>query len=190
MHGYDIDQGRQGRQARSTFAFPATIEGVFEAELEGRKEQILELTVNPEPAARAAARARAGRAQRPADPGLALRLGGVDRPDRLLLRALGRLAKAALRGRTLAAARGAAVAASCSGVPTQVLCGAIGVFLLGVAVYTGLHGTEAPDRNFAITFLFVTAWLGFPLFSVSSATSSSRSTPGGRSAGRSAAASG
>ena len=29
-----------------------------------------------------------------------------------------------------------------------------------------MHGTEAPDRNFAITFLFVTAWLGFPLFSV------------------------
>jgi hypothetical protein len=51
-------------------------------------------------------------------------------------------------------------------LPLQVLCGAIGVFLLGVAVYTGLHGTEAPDRNFAITFLFVTCWLGFPLFSV------------------------
>jgi hypothetical protein len=52
------------------------------------------------------------------------------------------------------------------GIPVQVVCGAIGVFLLGVAAYTGIHGTEAPDRNFAITFLFVTAWLGFPLFSV------------------------
>jgi hypothetical protein len=30
-----------------TFDFPATIEGIFEAELEGRKEQILELRVNP-----------------------------------------------------------------------------------------------------------------------------------------------
>ena len=29
----------------------------------------------------------------------------------------------------------------------------------------GLHGTEAPDRNFALTFLFVTAWLGFPFVS-------------------------
>ena len=47
----------------------------------------------------------------------------------------------------------------------QVLCGAIGVFLLGVAVYAGLRGTEAPDRNFALTFLFVTCWLGFPFFS-------------------------
>jgi hypothetical protein len=45
------------------------------------------------------------------------------------------------------------------------LCGALGVFLLGVAAYSGIHGTEAPDRNFAITFLFITAWLGFPFFS-------------------------
>jgi hypothetical protein len=51
-------------------------------------------------------------------------------------------------------------------LPVQVLCGVVSVFLLGVAVYTGLHGTEAPDRNFALTFLFVTCWLGFPLFSV------------------------
>jgi hypothetical protein len=51
-------------------------------------------------------------------------------------------------------------------VPVQVLCGAIGVFFLGFSIYAGLKGTEAPDRNFALTFLFVTAWLGFPLFSV------------------------
>lgn len=51
------------------------------------------------------------------------------------------------------------------GVPVQVLCGAVGVFLLGVAVYAGLEGTAAPDRNFALTFLFVTCWLGFPFFS-------------------------
>jgi len=51
------------------------------------------------------------------------------------------------------------------GLPVQVLCGAIGVFLLGLAVYAGLEGTEAPDRNFALTFLFVTCWLGFPFFS-------------------------
>jgi len=48
----------------------------------------------------------------------------------------------------------------------QALCGAIGVFLLGVAIYAGLKGTEAPDRDFAPTCLFVTCWLGFPLFSV------------------------
>jgi hypothetical protein len=50
-------------------------------------------------------------------------------------------------------------------LPAQALCGAIGVFLLGVAIYAGLRGTEAPDRNFALTFLFVTCWLGFPFFS-------------------------
>ena len=50
-------------------------------------------------------------------------------------------------------------------LPTQVACGAIGVFLLGVAIYAGLRGTEAPDRNFALTFIFVTCWLGFPFFS-------------------------
>ncbi len=49
--------------------------------------------------------------------------------------------------------------------PLQVLCGLVGIFLLGVAVYAGLHGTEAPDRNFALTFLFVTCWLGFPVVS-------------------------
>ena len=49
--------------------------------------------------------------------------------------------------------------------PVQALCGALGVFLLGVAIYSGLRGTEAPDRNFALTFLFVTTWLGFPFFS-------------------------
>jgi hypothetical protein len=49
--------------------------------------------------------------------------------------------------------------------PAQIVCGLLGVFLLGVAVYAGLHGTEAPDRNFALTFLFVTTWLGFPFFS-------------------------
>jgi hypothetical protein len=49
---------------------------------------------------------------------------------------------------------------------TEVLAGLIAVFTLGLAIWAGLHGTEAPDRNFALTFIFVTAWLGFALFSV------------------------
>jgi hypothetical protein len=52
------------------------------------------------------------------------------------------------------------------GLPVQLLCGAIGVFLLGFSIYAGLDGTAAPDRNFALTFIFVTCWLGFALFSV------------------------
>jgi len=51
------------------------------------------------------------------------------------------------------------------GLPMQLVCGALGIFLLGVAIYAGLRGSEAPDRNFALTFLFVTCWLGFPFFS-------------------------
>jgi len=51
------------------------------------------------------------------------------------------------------------------GWPLQVLCGLIGVFLLGVGIYSGLRGSEAPDRNFAITFFFVTTWIGFAFFS-------------------------
>jgi hypothetical protein len=61
---------------------------------------------------------------------------------------------------------GAALSRALIGLPAQALCGSIGVFLLGVAIYSGLHGTSAPDRNFDVTFLFVTCWLGFPLFSV------------------------
>ncbi len=70
------------------------------------------------------------------------------------------------------------------GLPLQIVCGALGVFLLGVAIYAGLEGTSAPDRNLALTFVFVTVWLGFPLFSVLSATCFALSTRGGRSAGR------
>jgi len=50
-------------------------------------------------------------------------------------------------------------------LPAQILYGAVGVFLFGFAIYAGLEGTVAPDRNFALTFLFVTCWLGFPFFS-------------------------
>jgi hypothetical protein len=61
---------------------------------------------------------------------------------------------------------GAGLSRALLGLPAQVLCGLAGVFLLVLSIYAGLHGTEAPDRNFALTFLFVTAWLGLPLLSV------------------------
>jgi len=60
---------------------------------------------------------------------------------------------------------GAGLSRALLSTPAQALFGLVGVFLLGVAVYAGLRGTEAPDRNFALTFLFVTTWLGFPFFS-------------------------
>lgn len=46
VHGYDLTKDVEaGGSVR--FDFPADIEGVFEAELEGRGVQIVELTVNP-----------------------------------------------------------------------------------------------------------------------------------------------
>jgi hypothetical protein len=46
VHGYDVMKDVEAGGTVS-FDFPATIEGVFEAELEDRKQQIAELTVNP-----------------------------------------------------------------------------------------------------------------------------------------------
>jgi plastocyanin len=46
VHGYDIAKDVEaGGSVR--FGFPAKLEGVFEVELEGRKEQIAELRVSP-----------------------------------------------------------------------------------------------------------------------------------------------
>ena len=46
VHGYDVMKDVEAGGS-VTFDFPATIEGVFEAELEERKQPIAELTVNP-----------------------------------------------------------------------------------------------------------------------------------------------
>jgi hypothetical protein len=49
---------------------------------------------------------------------------------------------------------------------TEFLAGGLGVFLLGVVIWAGLEGTEAPDRNFALTFVFYTVWVGVVFVSV------------------------
>jgi len=46
VHGYDIPKDVKAGGSVS-FNFPADLEGVFEVELESRKEQIAELRVNP-----------------------------------------------------------------------------------------------------------------------------------------------
>ncbi len=43
--------------------------------------------------------------------------------------------------------------------PVEILCGAIGVGLLGVVVYAGLRGTQSATANFAPTFVYVIFWL-------------------------------
>jgi hypothetical protein len=50
--------------------------------------------------------------------------------------------------------------------PVEIAVGAASVFLLGLVVYTGLKGTVEPDRNFSLTFVFVTFWLGLVILSV------------------------
>lgn len=46
LHGYDVTR-RLAPGAPARFDLPATIEGVFEAELEGAEEQVVSLTVRP-----------------------------------------------------------------------------------------------------------------------------------------------
>lgn len=47
LHGYDVMKEVPKGGGTVTYDLPASIEGVFEAELEGHKEQIIELKVEP-----------------------------------------------------------------------------------------------------------------------------------------------
>ena len=47
LHGYDVMKEVPKGGGTVTYDLPAEIEGVFEAELEGHKEQIIELKVEP-----------------------------------------------------------------------------------------------------------------------------------------------
>jgi hypothetical protein len=47
LHGYDVMKDVKAGGGSVMYDLPASIEGVFEAELEGRKEQIIELRVDP-----------------------------------------------------------------------------------------------------------------------------------------------
>jgi hypothetical protein len=44
--------------------------------------------------------------------------------------------------------------------PVEIACGAIGVFLFGLVIYSGLRGTQTATANFATTFIYVIFWLG------------------------------
>ena len=61
---------------------------------------------------------------------------------------------------------GRLLSAVLAGRAFRMVAGILSVFLLGLTIYAGFEGTTAPDRNFALTFVFVTVWLGFPLLSV------------------------
>lgn len=53
-----------------------------------------------------------------------------------------------------------------TGRGAEIVTGAIGVILLGAVVYAGLAGTDEPNLNFAVTFVFVTFWLGMVVLSI------------------------
>src|SRR5829696_6856020 len=44
--------------------------------------------------------------------------------------------------------------------PVELVCGAIGVFLLGLTLYAGLKWTESTTANWAPIFIYVIFWLG------------------------------
>lgn len=48
----------------------------------------------------------------------------------------------------------------------EVVCGAIGVFLLGAVVLCGLRGVEIPEANFASLFVYIAFWVGLVPLSV------------------------
>ena len=117
----------------------------------------------PRRGAAAPAAGRGPRARRqagPADPGLAVRLGRLDRPDRLLRRALDRLAQPAPAGGALAPGARLALGRAAEPGRRGRSRARSGSCCWASRVYAGLEGTEAPDRNFALTFVFVTFWLG------------------------------
>ena len=63
-------------------------------------------------------------------------------------------------------ALGRGLSTALTGRPARVLAGAIGVALLFLVIWTGIDGVDAPDRNFSVTFVFVTFWLGVVVLSV------------------------
>jgi len=48
----------------------------------------------------------------------------------------------------------------------EILCGAIGVALFGIVIYTAFRGTQSPAANWAPTFVFVNWWVGLVPLSV------------------------
>ena len=50
--------------------------------------------------------------------------------------------------------------------PVEIVLGAVGAFLLGVVVYSGLEGTQSIPANFAPTFVYVIFWVGLVPVSV------------------------
>ena len=103
---------------------------------------------------------RAGRQGGPADPRVALRLGSVAGPDRLLRRP-----HAGVEGARFEEDRWRPLPDGLSAVLTSRATrdrprASSASSSWASSIYSGLKGTESPDRNFALTFVFSTFWLG------------------------------
>ena len=160
LHGYDVYAGRRAPAAQVEFKVPATIEGVFEVELEHSVVPIAEISVSPRLSAAPLAHALAGKQDLPIPEWLFAWGASL-----VLIVSFVALSVAWREPRFEEDRWRAAVGAASRGAAREPRHrgrwrGAIGVFLLGVTVWAGLYGTEAPDRNFSVTFVFVTVWLG------------------------------
>ena len=50
--------------------------------------------------------------------------------------------------------------------PVELAAGAIGLFLLGLTIYSGLKGSQTPTQNFATVFVYIVFWVGLVPVSV------------------------
>jgi hypothetical protein len=51
-------------------------------------------------------------------------------------------------------------------VALEWLAGALGLVLFALILYSGFAGTEDPEANFSVTFIYVIFWVGLPVLSV------------------------
>ena len=195
VHGYDISTDVEAG-GKAKVEFVADIEGVFEVELESARradrpahrravranlERLVRIGC-PAAAAAIVAVAAAGLAF----PGSAEAHGLIGRgdlplPEWLLgwgasLLLIGSFAglvvlwpEPRLEGDTWRPAEGrfgSSFSALLRSPATGAFLGLLSVGLLALVIYSGLAGTEAPDRNFSVTFVFVTFWLGLVVLSV------------------------
>ena len=182
MHGFDLAKDvAAGGSAR--FDFRADLRGVLRGRARGRPFRSPSSGSSREPtqkvrrslsggnrrrscAARPGRRARPHRSRRPADPGMALRLGGRRRLDRVVRRPRGALAKSAAGEGQLLSPAPEELSRAILNRGTETLAAVIGVGLLVVTVWSGLAGVQSPQENFAPTFVYVVFWVGLVVASI------------------------
>ena len=177
VHGYDLKKDvPAGGSVR--FSFPASIEGVFEIELEGRKptDRAVEGLALMR-TSRAAALVAAVTASALVAPDPAAAHGLVGRADLPIPYWLFGWAAAVVLIVSFAGLatlwqtpklepddgfRPAPEGLSFTLVnpATEFFAGLVGVALLGVTIWAGLAGVQAPQANFTPTFIYVIFWVG------------------------------